>query len=287
LKDCATVFTARDTVENEAYSSGETYFIGADEMPGCALEQLAQDIFRFHAKGLSFDASKSGAEWWTLVLDDAANSNVAPHWDKDYGLEEYYVNVFPHIGTVTYLSGAGGPTCVMEKTAPPRPDESIVGPAHCAYVSRPHFGKHISFDGRFLHFASTDALVMFDGAQNAPIGTKEPEEASSRTSKKEEARITFLVNIWFNHLPLDCERLPVPIQRQLDNKDMFAWRNEVNEVEPSKIDCVNASQIALSQDYDLFDGYKVKFHIPRSATSDSVIIRYSNDIAPLVYEVST
>ncbi|MCX7312546.1 MAG: CoA-binding protein, partial [Alphaproteobacteria bacterium] len=56
----------------------------------------------------------------------------------------------PSVAVVT--TTAGGATMVLEKTAPPRASADVSGPAgpH-AMVSRPKLGKHISFDGRFLH----------------------------------------------------------------------------------------------------------------------------------------
>jgi|TARA_B100001142_G_scaffold7578_1_gene7520 hypothetical protein len=49
----------------------------------------------------AFDPSRSGAEWWTQVID--ARDEIGTHWDKDYGLESANVNVHPQIATVTYL----------------------------------------------------------------------------------------------------------------------------------------------------------------------------------------
>ncbi|GBG25646.1 Hypothetical Protein FCC1311_018652 [Hondaea fermentalgiana] len=202
LADCKTVFSARQAEDGEAYSGGETYFVRADETPQSALEQLALDIFRFHADSLIYDASKSGAEWWTLVLDD--DSDVVFHWDKDYGLEDYGVNVFPHISTVTYLADPGGATLVLQKTAPPRYSDPIEGPAGpLVFCSRPRAGKHISFDGRLLHAASADLLPLFTGDDADPMAATQG------------TRVTFLVNIWFNHMPRDAESLPDKVRKKL------------------------------------------------------------------------
>ncbi len=43
-------------------SRGETFFIGANEKPRCALEQMAQEIFFFHARDTTHDFNLSGAE---------------------------------------------------------------------------------------------------------------------------------------------------------------------------------------------------------------------------------
>eukprot|EP01035_Chromulina_nebulosa_P018091 gene18091-23740_t len=56
--------------------------------------------------------NKKRAEWWTQVID--SNDDIGFHWDKDYGIEESTsFNLFPHLGTVTYLSDYGGPTVVL------------------------------------------------------------------------------------------------------------------------------------------------------------------------------
>mmetsp|Transcript_9115 Transcript_9115/g.18056 ORF Transcript_9115/g.18056 Transcript_9115/m.18056 type:complete len:421 (-) Transcript_9115:266-1528(-) len=73
LEDCATVFTARDKPNGAAYSAGQTFFIPANMKPRCALEALALKIFHEHTKGLepgTFNPAQSGANWWTLVMDD-------------------------------------------------------------------------------------------------------------------------------------------------------------------------------------------------------------------------
>ena len=72
-QDCETVFTARDKTDGAAYSAGQTFFIPANMKPRCALEALAMTIFQEHTKYLvpgTFNPAQSGANWWTLVLDD-------------------------------------------------------------------------------------------------------------------------------------------------------------------------------------------------------------------------
>ena len=39
-----------------------------------------------HCAGASFDASKSGAEWWTQCIDP--DDDIGLHWDRDYDLQE-------------------------------------------------------------------------------------------------------------------------------------------------------------------------------------------------------
>lgn len=56
-----------------------------------------------------------------------------------------------------------------------------------------HTGKHISFDGRLLHGAPA-------GADLWNIGRNHTEASTG-------SRVTFLVNIWLNYVPLSTERL--------------------------------------------------------------------------------
>jgi hypothetical protein len=210
VAECNTVFTARETDDGETYSSGETYFIGADATPRTSLERLALDIFKHHSNGLTFDAAKSGAEWWTLCLE--SDAGVGAHWDKDYGIEsDHGVNVFPHISTVTYLSEIGAPTVIAEMRAPTMASEEISGVAgEKLLVSFPKVGKHISFDGRFLHFAS-EALVDDDDESDEDREQSDAKVArigEGDNGSGEPQRVSFLVNVWFNHVPIESCALP-------------------------------------------------------------------------------
>ena len=68
LEDMKTAMTAREA-GGDQYSSGETFFMPAVLEPRCGLEKLALDIFKHHAKDAKFDPGRSGAEWWTQVID--------------------------------------------------------------------------------------------------------------------------------------------------------------------------------------------------------------------------
>ena len=83
--DCRHAFTAQ-AKDDTVYSAGSTFFIKADTKPSCMLEALAMKVFRFHTRGAKFDPRKSGAEWWTLCIDQ--RDDVSVHWDRDYGLED-------------------------------------------------------------------------------------------------------------------------------------------------------------------------------------------------------
>ena len=241
IHDCELTFTARTKEDSDAYSSGATYFIPASMKPRCALEELALKIFQTHTKhievGKHYDLERSGAEWWTLVLDTSPSQNdekdnkeedeededdeVGMHFDADYGLEEQLPNymLHPRVATVTYLSNIGVPTFVMNKRSPPPTDvekKSLNGSIDKGWISYPMLGKHISFDGRLLH----GAIGTFN-SKNIPNNnndhndnnTKEPsskrrkvdEVEIQNSNESETKRITFMVNVWLNHCPIDAE----------------------------------------------------------------------------------
>ena len=185
------------------------FFLSASaERPKSKLEQIVKDIFEYHTKDVSYDPEISGAEWWTLVVD-SSDGGVGFHWDKDYGMEEHGVSIFPHIATVTYISHVeiAAPTIVLEKTSPPIFEASVEGKAgKNVYVSWPKQGKHIAFDGRYLHAACTELIP-------APISGVD--SRSKETSV--EKRISLLVNIWLNHVPKDAVTCPKSISRKFVN----------------------------------------------------------------------
>eukprot|EP00752_Nemacystus_decipiens_P007142 g6395.t1 len=154
VKDCRTVATAR--ASKMAYSTGKTFWMQADRVPRNSLERLALDIFEAHTAGARFNRAASGAEWWTQVINDS--DDIGWHWDKDYGMEAQGINVHPCLATVTYLSTNGGPTVILEKKAPMACEDvrGVSGEASKAWVSQPALGKHICFDGRYLHAAPAD-----------------------------------------------------------------------------------------------------------------------------------
>jgi hypothetical protein len=194
-KDCETVFSARACESDQAYSAGITYFAPCQMKPRCALEALVLDIFRKHTNGLDegiFIPEQSGAEWWTLVLDqdeedqkidndkNGGNGNKAAaaaavdnsddeddedegdevcfHFDADYGLEDQAPNLLlhPRLATVTYLTDFGAPTVVLDKRSNPPDDvdrKTLQGSIPKGWISHPKLGKHMAFDGRLLHGA--------------------------------------------------------------------------------------------------------------------------------------
>jgi hypothetical protein len=206
--DCFHAFTSRSGLNddenssvnsNEYHNSGSTYFQRSDLKPRCRLEELALSIFGFHTKNARFEAALSGAEWWTQVVD--SEDDIGFHWDRDYGHEgSTGENLYPHLATVTYLTSRGGPTVILNNIGLQNSDDNHSGPANEAVISKPVVGKHIKFDGRLLHAAPSNLIskVLSDGIE-LPKGVI--------TSEKSK-RVTFLVNIWLNHIPQQATSFP-------------------------------------------------------------------------------
>mmetsp|Transcript_33042 Transcript_33042/g.80294 ORF Transcript_33042/g.80294 Transcript_33042/m.80294 type:complete len:418 (-) Transcript_33042:240-1493(-) len=253
-RDCLKASSARSSKGSGNYSEGNTFWITATDKPRCLLEQLAQEIFNFHTskvqeskfvvmmdgKEITFNADLSGAEFWCLHMDQ--EDAVGWHWDKDYSAESDGVNIHPHIGTVTYFCESGAPTVFLEKcVGSPIIGSSIAGKIETGYISWPRMGKHVSFDGRWLHGAPEelkDALANSIACEEEISKSKRPQynsekkdlvtsqkrssknqknrpaKKSSRTSKT-NPRITFLVNIWLNHKPEYAKKMPKNLASKL------------------------------------------------------------------------
>ena len=121
LQDCAAAATARAQLTQGDYSHGKTFWVGALEKPNTTLELFALDIFHSHLKRQALrwskviprkedpkpwtlhdvDMARSGAEWWTLLMD-GEDGGVGWHWDKDYHAElEENINIHPLLGTAS------------------------------------------------------------------------------------------------------------------------------------------------------------------------------------------
>ena len=166
------------------------------QTPRCFAERLALTIFRHHTAGCSFDPACSGAEWWAQVRESGHNEEgIQFHWDTDeVAVERHNVNVHPHLSTVTYLSDCGAPTLVLACRNSRRPSstETTYGGIQEGALSWPRLWKHLVFDGQFLH-------GTVPAAQDSSTGQ----------------RVTFLVNIWLNHRPSNCNRLAKKLSRRL------------------------------------------------------------------------
>lgn len=208
-------------------------------------------------KPLIYDPERSGAEWWTLVLDapsadgdetskqnlkcsdsddeEEDDDEVGMHFDADYGLEAQMPNflLHPRVATITYLSDIGVPTLILDKKSPPPADtekKSLGGDINKAWLSHPKFGKHVAFDGRLLHGAPGEFFPAVAKNKNDYVSS-EPKTKRAKVDKSCDIhndingssgkRITFLVNIWLNHCPIDAEIMDDDIVSKLTT----AWED--------------------------------------------------------------
>ena len=197
-KDCSLVFALNSS-----------NWLAANAEPRCALERLARTIFLRHTDGVTFDPTRSGAEWWAQVRGGGdRHEGIEFHWDVDEHLcdrpDGGGVHVYPHLSTVTYLTQAGAPTLVLDAGFVKSSSRSSVAKAYGTVpggaISYPRLGKTIVFDGAKLHGA-----VPCRASSGAPVGSQ---------------RVTFLVNIWLNHRPHAVEPLPSRLTKSMSQ----AWR---------------------------------------------------------------
>jgi hypothetical protein len=156
--------------------------------------------------------------------------SIGLHYDKDEVIAEIFlVGIFPQISTVTYLSPLKSiPTVIIDNII----SNPIGMPIKKAYISYPLRGKHVAFDGRYLHGAidinndkndnNNDDLDEndIDGHDNEK---KQGDEKNNEKTPK--FRVTFLVNIWINHHPASIFNLSDTLCNTLINKE-----NEMNEI---------------------------------------------------------
>jgi hypothetical protein len=219
-----------------------TFWIPASGFkPRFSLEQMALDVFKHHVKDVPYDASTSGAEWWVQLRPspektgrysmhgsddnqeqdekDLSKTGISFHWDKDEDLRILCggtTYVHPHVSTVTYLTSIGAPTLAInfrvnnftgQYMIPGQAEGDTATPD--AFVSWPAVGKHMSFDGRFLHSAPPD--LMEKGSFDKQRHFEEPPSDQPGLRKlliRRHRRVTFLVNIWLNYHPFDVKPFP-------------------------------------------------------------------------------
>lgn len=76
-----------------------------------------------------------------------------------------------------------------------------------AYLSWPERGKHLSFDGRFLHAAPGDLMEPGEFERQIQFHhSSDPKE--NRLKQRRHRRVTFLVNIWLNYKPFNVNMFP-------------------------------------------------------------------------------
>lgn len=104
----------------------------------------------------------------------------------------------PHLGTVTYLtSRTAAPTVIFDKRGTFAYGNDASDTLKECILSYPDNGKHICFDGELLH--------------GSPSSLAHPELVEDI----EDYRVTFLVNIWINHVPIQSQRLDSTVAKSL------------------------------------------------------------------------
>lgn len=118
-------------------------------------------------------------------------------------------NAYQLLGTVTYLSTVGGATIVLDMPGCHyRTTQSgeIDCPVEKVIISKPEVGKHITFDGLMLHGAPAD--LYEEGSEDQSDDEDEDEDDyESESEGNGNPRVTFLVNIWLNHVPTQAAPL--------------------------------------------------------------------------------
>lgn len=235
-----------------------TFWISANsdtQQPRCYLEKMAMEVFHHHVpSGFYYDPKTSGAEWWVQIRpsppagrysmhasdaddnndgeEDMAKTGISFHWDKDEDfrlLTGGSMYIHPHISTVTYLTDLGAPTMVLSKRVDPMSGAYVADADDDGslsnvdgLVSFPKQGKHLSFDGRYLHAAPSDLLR--DGLFEEQCKFDKPEGMGMKEMKvmeRRHRRVSFLVNIWLNYRPFNVNPFPETMISNLSKIDLL------------------------------------------------------------------
>jgi hypothetical protein len=218
---------------------GKTYWQDVTTSARCSLERAALEVLQFHTASASIlgtsvgtagasdteftGAEFTGAEWWVqlrnappvssgegVAYDDDASS-IAFHFDCDEGLYSATGELVPpFLSTVTYLSSAGAPTIVLPARADACGDAVPTGGG--AFVSFPHAGKHLCFDGTLLHGCPHALAVEMEAEIR-------PEISEISEIRAECRRLTLLVNLWRRHRPAGPRPLPRRVAESLGGAD--------------------------------------------------------------------
>lgn len=89
-----------------------------------------------------------------------------------------------------------------------------------AYISWPQRGKHLSFDGRYLHAAPGDFMESGEFENQIQFETSDDKQ-QNRLNQRRHRRVTFLVNIWLNYKPFNVNMFPdtmIDKLTKVDNK---------------------------------------------------------------------
>ena len=76
------------------------------------------------------------------------------------------------------------------------------------FLSYPQVGKHVSFDGSWLHGALPALARPGEDEPSSHTSSPKAKSKSPKKTKTKTKRVTFLVNVWLNHAPSTACRLP-------------------------------------------------------------------------------
>ena len=178
----------------------------------------------------------AGAEWWVQMRN--TKENIGFHYDKDEGVasEEQWMKM-PTMSSVFYLSDAGAPTLVLNKTTNRGGNKQDPIVPHTGYFSYPKKNRYFMFKGDLGH---------------GVVGTL----GSKKKRGKQEQRLTFLVNYW-DKMPMEpyCRPLDDSMMRDMVGQEAMdraaaAWpavraRTGEYETEHRETRCA-ANQISLA-----------------------------------------
>ncbi|KAL1527468.1 hypothetical protein AB1Y20_016133 [Prymnesium parvum] len=151
----ASVTASRVRRSNFKHNKGATWWWPVTDGPaGRPAPRSAIEVGLLHLHRLggfagARDAPVVGAEWW--IQEREAHEGIGYHYDKDeaYASERMTMR-FPEVATVTYLSGSGGPTFIVNQTTPDGNAEVPELPSD-GCVSYPEPNKHLLFRGNLQH----------------------------------------------------------------------------------------------------------------------------------------
>lgn len=123
-------------IRSRAGDSG-THWYAFDAAPRLVFEQVIQHLRGLVPRGHDY----VGAEWWFRAT--APDTGFPFHFDRDEGIRKQVVS--PDLLSILYLSGAGGPTVIVDAT----PARTSAPTAAIAVHPRP--GRFAMFPGDRLH----------------------------------------------------------------------------------------------------------------------------------------
>ncbi len=201
-----------------------------------------------------------GAEWWVQVKQ-TNDEAIDLHYDKDEELASAFdLGSFPTMSTVTYLTeGSFGMNSEgLSTSAPPtlifahthemvdegpmgqsiiyenqeeqeEKEEGLKGTksekAPQLMISHARKGKHLCFDGRLLHGASTDSKL-----RQCHVDKHSHEHEDTALSKKDGLRVTFLVNIWLSRKPSGISVLSEDIRSRIKRRKIHSHYSHIDAI---------------------------------------------------------